>query len=71
MPEERGDDAGGFFVRGQVFEEKNRTAVHTATDVPVSSYSGTSRAYQLFYGVQENTDIFFKLMRALCGGYAE
>jgi alkaline phosphatase len=69
-PEERGDDAEGFFIRGQVLEEKNRTAVHTATDVPIFSYSGTSKAYQLFYGMQENTDIFFQLMRAVSGGYS-
>lgn len=67
-PRERQDDASGFFIRGQVNEEKSQHAVHTATDVPVSSYSGKSQAYQLFYGVQENTDVFFNLMRAAFGG---
>ena len=64
----RESDANGFFIRGQVYDQRGQTAVHTATDVPISAYSSTSQAYQLFYGVQENTDIFFKLMRAVLGG---
>jgi alkaline phosphatase len=68
QPHHRESDAKGFFIRGQVYEQRGQTAVHTATDVPVSAYSSTTRAYQLFYGVQENTDIFFKLMRAVLGG---
>jgi len=39
-------------------------AVHTASDIPVSAYSSGSRVDQQFTGVQTNTDIFFKLMRA-------
>lgn len=43
--------------------------MHTAADVPVSAYSGKSKAYQLFFGVQENTGVFFKLMRAALGRF--
>jgi alkaline phosphatase len=68
QPHQRESDAKGFFIRGQLYETRGQTAVHTATDVPISAYSSTSQAYQLFYGVQENTDIFFKLMRAVLGG---
>lgn len=68
-PRQRNDNQTGFFIRGQVYEERGQSAVHTAADVPISAYSSTSRAYQLFYGVQENTDIFFKLMRAVLGGF--
>ena len=39
-------------------------AVHTATDVPISAYSSGSKAYELFVGVQQNTDVFFKLLSA-------
>jgi len=53
---------GGFFVRGQAVGRGQ--AVHTATDIPVSAYSSGSRVDQDFAGVQTNTDIFFKLMRA-------
>jgi alkaline phosphatase len=52
----------GFFVRGQAVGRGQ--AVHTATDIPVSAYSSGSRIDQDFAGVQTNTDIFFKLMRA-------
>ena len=69
QPHLRTSDMQGFFVRGQVYEERGQTAVHTAADVPISAYSSGSKAYSLFYGVQENTDIFFKLMRAALGGY--
>lgn len=60
----------GFFLRGQA---GGRTfAVHTASDIPVSAYS-TSRTgrepWRSFGGVQENTDVFFKIMRAIMGGY--
>ncbi len=44
----------------------------TASDIPVSAYS-TSRTgrepWRSFGGVQENTDVFFKIMRAIMGGY--
>src|SRR5262249_26019189 len=69
QPHRRESDSRGFFVRGQVYEDKGQTAVHTAADVPISAYSSTSQVYRLFYGVQENTDVFFKLMRAALGGF--
>jgi hypothetical protein len=41
-------------------------AVHTAADIPISAYSSkNSKAFRLFYGVQENTDVFFKLVSAV------
>jgi alkaline phosphatase len=40
-------------------------AVHTASDVPISSYSNGSKAYELFFGVQQDTDVFFKLLKAV------
>jgi len=43
--------------------------VHTAADIPISAYSTGGKAFQLFYGVQENTEIFFKLIRATAGAY--
>jgi alkaline phosphatase len=52
----------GFFIRGQAAGRGQ--AVHTASDIPVSAYSSGSRVDQQFTGVQTNTDIFFKLMRA-------
>jgi hypothetical protein len=41
--------------------------VHTASDIPISAYSSSSRSYQLFFGLQQNTDVFFKLMRLAAG----
>lgn len=60
-------DSRGFFIRGQAAGVDQ--AVHTATEIPIYAYSSGSRAFQLFYGVQENTDVFFKLMSAALGGY--
>jgi alkaline phosphatase len=56
-------DSRGYFIRGQAVGRTQ--AVHTAADIPVSAYS--SKAYRLFYGVQENTDVFFKLIGAVSG----
>lgn len=69
LPVDRAKELG-YFLRGQA---GGRTfAVHTASDIPVSAYS-TSRVgrepWRSFGGVQENTDIFFKIMRAIMGGY--
>jgi alkaline phosphatase len=58
------DAAGGMLLRGQVPGDQ---AVHTAADIPVSAYSSGSRVWASFTGVQTNTDIFFKLMRATLG----
>lgn len=57
-------DSRGYFIRGQAVGRTQ--AVHTAADIPVSAYSSKgSKAYRLFYGVQENTDVFFKLIGAV------
>ncbi len=69
LPVDRAKEMG-YYLRGQA---GGRTfAVHTASDIPVSAYS-TSRTgrepWRSFGGVQENTDIFFKIMRAVLGGY--
>ena len=49
----------GFLVTGQVPGDQ---AVHTATDVPLSAYG---RGASAFTGVMDNTDVFFKLARAV------
>lgn len=49
----------GFMVTGQVPGDQ---AVHTATDVPLSAYG---RGAAAFTGVMDNTDVFFKLARAV------
>ena len=41
-------------------------AVHTASDTPISPCSTGSSAWRKF-GVQKNTDIFFKLLEAVAG----
>ncbi|MBK6313695.1 MAG: alkaline phosphatase [Blastocatellia bacterium] len=65
LSESRGDGAtNGYFIRGQI---PGTQAAHTATDVPVCAFGGKAAA--LFGGVQDNTDVYFKLMRALLGGY--
>ncbi|WP_306600450.1 alkaline phosphatase [Geothrix sp. 21YS21S-2] len=66
IPELRDIDRNGFFVRGQLNGEGQ--AVHTAADIPVSAYSTGNRAWARFVGVQKNTDVFFKLMKAALGG---
>ena len=66
QPYARAESSLGFFLRGQVPGDQ---AVHTATDIPISAYSSGSRAFEQFIGVQQNTDVFFKLARAAFGGY--
>jgi alkaline phosphatase len=51
----------GFMVTGQVPGDQ---AVHTATDVPLSAYG---RGASLFTGVMDNTDVMFRIARALRG----
>jgi alkaline phosphatase len=58
-------DQSGYFVRGQAPGDQ---AVHTASDIPISAYSTGTRAWRLFTGVQTNTDVFFKLARAVLSG---
>jgi hypothetical protein len=65
-PIERAENQFGFYIRGQAAGKSQ--AVHTASDIPISAYSSSSNAYQRFYGVQQNTDVFFKLMRSVLSG---
>jgi alkaline phosphatase len=58
---QRVSDANGFYLRGNV---TGGQAVHTASDIPISTYSSGSDLWREFGGVQTNTDVFFKLMRA-------
>jgi len=55
------DVDGKFMVTGQVPGE---SAVHTATDIPLSAYGPGAWS---FTGVQDNTDVFFKLAQAAHG----
>jgi alkaline phosphatase len=55
------DTEGKFLVTGQVPGE---SAVHTATDIPLSAYGPGAWS---FTGVQDNTDVFFKLAQAANG----
>jgi alkaline phosphatase len=57
----------GYFIRGQAVGKDQ--AVHTAADIPISAYSPRAAAAQQFVGVQRNVDVFFKLARAVFGGY--
>lgn len=49
----------GFLITGQVPGDQ---AVHTATDVPLSAFGPGA---ELFTGVYDNTDVFFKMARIL------
>ncbi|MBI4626779.1 MAG: alkaline phosphatase [Verrucomicrobia bacterium] len=53
---------GNFFIAGQV---PGNTAVHTASDVPLSAYG---RGAALFTGTMDNTDVFFRAMKAILAG---
>jgi alkaline phosphatase len=55
------DIDGKFMVMGQVPGE---SAVHTATDIPLSALGPGAWS---FTGVQDNTDVFFKLAQAAYG----
>jgi alkaline phosphatase len=61
-PSDRDDAIGDFLVTGQVPGE---SAVHTATDVPLSAFGPGAFA---FTGVIDNTDVFFKLAQATVRG---
>jgi alkaline phosphatase len=61
------DQSSGYFLRGQAVGKDQ--AVHTATDIPISAYSPRAAVAAQFVGVQRNTDVFTKLMRAVLGGY--
>ena len=55
------DVDGKFLVTGQV---PGDSAVHTATDIPLSAFGPGALS---FTGVQDNTDVFFKLAQASHG----
>jgi alkaline phosphatase len=59
---ERDSALGNYLVTGQVPGE---TAVHTATDIPLSAFGPGALA---FTGVIDNTDVFFKLAQAVVKG---
>ncbi len=52
----------GYMVTGQVPGDQ---AVHTASDIPLSAYG---RGAVAFVGVMDNTDVFFKMMKAALVG---
>ena len=54
--------AGGYFIAGQV---PGTSASHTASDIPLSAYG---RGAAQFTGVMDNTDVFFKIMKAVLVG---
>ncbi|HEX2101025.1 MAG TPA: alkaline phosphatase, partial [Candidatus Synoicihabitans sp.] len=60
-PRER-DQIGGFLITGQV---PGSAAVHTATDVPLTA---AGEGAELFVGVMDNTDVFFRMMQVLSTG---
>ena len=55
------DADGKYLVTGQVPGE---SATHTATDIPLSAFGPSAWS---FTGVQDNTDVFFKLAQAANG----
>ncbi|OYT84967.1 MAG: alkaline phosphatase [Burkholderiales bacterium PBB6] len=61
-PLQRDDAEGRFLITGQV---PGDSAVHTATDVPLSAYGPGALT---FTGVIDNTDVFFKLAQAAMRG---
>jgi alkaline phosphatase len=61
-PQDR-DKSSQFLITGQV---PGTQAVHTASDIPMNAL-GVGAAQ--FVGVQDNTDVFFKLARCVLGGY--
>ena len=65
VPIERSENQFGYYIRGQAVGRDQ--AVHTASDTPISAYSSGSRSYELFFGIQQNTDVFFKLINLAVG----
>lgn len=59
---ERDGAVGDYLVTGQV---PGNTAVHTATDIPLSAFGPGAMA---FTGVIDNTDVFFKIAQAAVRG---
>jgi alkaline phosphatase len=59
------DTAGNFLVTGQQPGAGVQSAVHTASDIPLSA---GGRGAAAFTGVFDNTEAFFKAMQAAIGG---
>jgi len=59
------DQAGDYFIAGQAAGGGNSTAVHTASDIPISA---GGRGASAFTGVMDNTEVFFRAMQAAIGG---
>ena len=59
-------DSRGFFLRGAV---TGGQAVHTASDVPIYTYSSGSAVWTSFIGTYANVDVFTKALRGAFGGY--
>jgi alkaline phosphatase len=57
-------DTNGFTITGHI---DGTSAAHTAGDIPLSAIGRGAKA---FTGVQDNTDVFFKIMQAAVGGSA-
>jgi alkaline phosphatase len=55
------DTAGNFLVTGQIADV---IATHTASDIVLSAFGRNS---QIFTGVMDNTDVFFKVARVALG----
>ena len=60
---ENGESSG---IAADLDIEPRTNAVHTASDIPLTAYG--PGAWQ-FVGVQDNTSVFFKIMRAFGGSY--
>jgi alkaline phosphatase len=61
------DKAMGFYIRGQAAGRSQ--AVHTASDIPLSAFATNRNIWIQFSGVQDNTGVFFKILRSIYGGY--
>ena len=59
-------DSRGFFLRGAV---TGGQAVHTASDVPIYSYSSGSNVWTTLLGTYANVDVFVKALKGSFGGY--
>ena len=55
------ESSTGEFLRGPGSATQ---AVHTATDIPLTSFSSGSEAWRDFVGMLDNTDVFFKILKA-------
>lgn len=55
------DVTGNFLITGQI---QDQIATHSACDIVVSAYG---RHAALFTGAMNNTDVFFRIMRAALG----